>query len=234
MKTMHILIADSSARRYQQYKAVFEAEADMVVVGHATCADEVLYQLEHSDVILLESSLCRGKTVELVGQIRQRAPAVQVLLTGIEEEGLLVKGSLILRYVEAGAMGYILTREPARGLLRKVRAVVRGRALVSPQIAACLITHLAHLTARAHRPFVEMDPQAFAKLTPRQEEVLALIAEGLTNQQIARRLEIKLGTVKNHVHHIFKKLKVDNRFAAAALYQRWQEERNLHLLTTTN
>ena len=230
MKVMHILIANSQRAAYRQYKSVFEAQPDMAVVGYAACAEELLFQVAHSDVILLEAGLCRERTVGLVEQIRQQAPETQVLLTGIEEEGALIDEALILRYVEAGATGYILAREQTKGLLRKVRAAGDGRALISPRIAARLIRHLAQLSARTQHPLTELDAGAIDSLTPRQEEVLGLIAEGMTNQEIAQRLEIGLGTVKNHVHQIFRKLKVSNRYAASSLYRRWQQEREFHLI----
>lgn len=230
MEVMHILIANSQRAAYRQYKTVFESQPDMVVVGYATCAEELLFQAGYSDVILLEAGFSREKTVGLVEQIRQQAPDTQVLLTGIEEEGALIEGALILRYVEAGATGYILAREPAGGMLRKVRAAGDGRALISPRVAARLINHLAQLSARTQHPLTELDTGAFASLTPRQKEVLGLVAEGMTNQEIAQRLGIRLGTVKNHIHQIFKKLKVNNRYVAASLYRRWEQDQALHLV----
>jgi DNA-binding NarL/FixJ family response regulator len=127
--------------------------------------------------------------------------------------GLPESESVILQYVMAGASGYVLQNVPAEQLLDNVRAVHEDKALVSPRVAAALMDRVAELAQVSSQ--YDLDPHAVADLTPRERDVLNLIGEGLTNQEIASRLVIEVGTVKNHVHSILRKLDVSNREEAA-------------------
>jgi RNA polymerase sigma factor (sigma-70 family) len=114
----------------------------------------------------------------------------------------------------AGASGYVLEDVSVDNLLDHIRAAHDDQAIVSPEIAAALmnqISELAYVSAQD-----QLDVTAVSELTNREREVLNLIGDGLTNQQIADRLYIEVGTVKNHVHNLLKKLEVSNREDAAA------------------
>ncbi|MEJ2559624.1 MAG: response regulator transcription factor [Anaerolineae bacterium] len=128
---------------------------------------------------------------------------------------------MILRYIEAGAAGYVLREDAVDDLLKNIRAVHSGEALASPEMTAALLAHIAELSEL--RPPNEYDSQEFADITPRESEVLDLIAEGLSNQEIANRLVIELGTVKNHVHSILQKLDVGSRQDAAMYWDSVQD-----------
>jgi len=141
--------------------------------------------------------------------IAEADPSVKVLVLGLGESK-----ERVLRYVEAGADGYVLKNDSVDDLLRHIRAAQRGKALVSPKIAAALmsrVTELAQLFAE-----IESGISESADLTPREREILELIGQGLTNQEIADRLVIEVGTVKNHVHSILQKLDVSSRQDAAS------------------
>jgi DNA-binding NarL/FixJ family response regulator len=128
--------------------------------------------------------------------------------------GLTEKRERVLRYVEAGAVGYILPDDSVEHMLDTIRAAKRGQANVSPEIATAMmerITELAQMFAQIDSSVVEE-----AELTPREVEVLELIAQEKSNQQIADQLVIEVGTVKNHVHNILDKLNVSSRGEAAA------------------
>jgi two-component system nitrate/nitrite response regulator NarL len=118
------------------------------------------------------------------------------------------------RYVEAGANGYVLKDNSVDELLTRIRVAYREKALVSPKIVAALmsrVTEWAQLFAD-----IEAGISESADLTPREREILELIGQGLTNQEIADSLFIEVGTVKNHVHNILQKLDVSSRQDAAA------------------
>ena len=210
---MRILIVDTLRASYQSLKEVLQAEPDITVVGFAPTAEEALHRADYCDVALVSESLAQTSTLQLVRQLVNRAPQVKVLITGLSEEA-----DSILQFVEAGASGYILKQESGAAMLQKVRAAHRNKAVVSPQVAASLMAHLAALSMRVSVKGVRREQYRFEELTPREREVLDLLAEELSNQQIANRLHIQVGTVKNHVHHILKKLNASNRHEAAAAY----------------
>ena len=189
--------------------SVLEDESDIEVVGRAASVDEALALATESDVVLVSTRLPHSGALKLTSAIAEADPSVKVLVLGLGESK-----ERVLRYVEAGADGYVLKNDSVDDLLRHIRAAQRGKALVSPKIAAALmsrVTELAQLFAE-----IESGLSESADLTPREREILELIGQGLTNQQIADRLIIEVGTVKNHVHSILQKLDVSSREDAAS------------------
>jgi RNA polymerase sigma factor (sigma-70 family) len=119
-------------------------------------------------------------------------------------------------------MGLIEQEVSTERLLEHVRAVHDGKAIISPDIAAVLMNHISELAQISSQ--VDINPSAYAELTPREKEVLDLIGEEYSNREIAEKLVIEVGTVKNHVHSILKKLDVSNRHEAASLLPYVKEE----------
>jgi DNA-binding NarL/FixJ family response regulator len=189
--------------------SVLEDESDIEVVGRATSVDGALDLATESDVVLVSTRLPDSGALKLTSAIAEADPSVKILVLGLGESK-----ERVLRYVEAGADGYVLKNDSVDDLLRHIRAAQRGKALVSPKIAAALmsrVTELAQLFAE-----IESGLSESADLTPREREILELIGQGLTNQEIADRLVIEVGTVKNHVHSILQKLDVSSREDAAS------------------
>jgi DNA-binding NarL/FixJ family response regulator len=163
--------------------------------------------------------LADEETYELVCALRAQFPHVKILIiTGQEDE------EAIMRYVEAGIIGYLLQKEPVEEQMRKLRAASQDEALVSSGMAARLISHVSELEAQKGSG-EEPESQDLGQLTNREEEVLGLVAQGLTNREIAQALFIAEGTVKSHIHRILGKLDAINRHEAAAafLWARAQE-----------
>ncbi|MDT8304444.1 MAG: response regulator transcription factor [Anaerolineae bacterium] len=212
---MRVLIVDKLRLFSNTLKVVLQRENDMRVVGCASTVEEALHQMPHCDVVLVNTGSEEDGAVDLVRAITSRDPAIKVLVVGITE-----MSDQILEYVEAGASGYILKEDSIDLLLEKVRAAPRDEAVVSPQMAAQLMSRLAELTSIRSRLWVAPDTQMrrFNELTQREQEVLGLLGKGFSNQEIAERLYIEHGTVKNHVHRILKKLNASNRHEAAAAY----------------
>jgi len=190
-------------------RSVLEEEPDIEVVGGVTSLDEALALASKSDVVLVSTRLPGDGALKLTTAIVEAHPSVKVLVLGLTE----TKGQ-VLQYVEAGATGYVLKDDSVDDLLSHVRAAQSGEALVSPDIAAALMSRVGELAQLFAD--VESGLNEAADLTPREREILELIGQGLTNQEIADRLVIEVGTVKNHVHSILQKLDVGNRRDAAA------------------
>lgn len=191
--------------------SVLSEEPDIHVVSTAVTVEDALgkLQLSNCNMILAAANLPDDGALSLTKAVTASHPNTNVLIIGVPKSE-----SVILRYVMAGAAGYVLKDVPVERLLDNVRAAHQDEALISPTIAAALMNQVAELAQISSQ--YTLDPQAIADLTAREREVLNLIGEGLTNQEIAERLFIEVGTVKNHVHNILKKLDVSSREEAAA------------------
>jgi DNA-binding NarL/FixJ family response regulator len=190
--------------------SALEGEQDIEVVGCATSVNEALDVInrEEVDIVLVSTRLPEQGALHLTQAITGENPATDVLVLGVTEQK-----ERVLQYVEAGAMGYIVKDDTVEDMLTAIRAAQKGKALVSPKIAAALMERVSELAGM----FADLETGVIesAGLTPREIEILELLGQNLTNQEIADRLFIEVGTVKNHVHSILNKLNVSTRDEAA-------------------
>lgn len=191
--------------------AVLEDEPDFHIVACVTSVDEALKIVQDRavDVVLVSTRLPDRGAIKLTSAIAEIAPETKVLALGLTDDK-----KRVLRYVEAGATGYVLKDDSLDVLLNTIRASQQGKAYVSPEIAAAMMKRLSDLAQLFSD--IENSVTEDAGLTSRELEVLELIGQNLTNQQIAEHLTIEVGTVKNHVHSILEKLNVSSRGEAAA------------------
>jgi DNA-binding NarL/FixJ family response regulator len=189
--------------------SLLEDETDIDVVGSVTTVNEALSENIDFDVILVSTSLPNSGALELTQKVVERDPDAKILVLGMTESK-----AEVLQYVEAGASGYVLKDDSVDDLLDRVRLAYEDKARVSPKIAGALMSRLSSLAQLFSD--VEAIVDEPADLTPREREILGLVGQGLSNQEIADQLVIELGTVKNHVHSILQKLGVENRQEAAA------------------
>lgn len=148
------------------------------------------------------------RMIHTAHKIPEPNPAPPVLIVGLQESR-----EEVVRYIEAGAKGYIRQTDSLDELLTTIQYMFRGEAKISPELAQALMARLWELANRINRnpPF----RTALSSLTPREDEILQLLEQGLSNHEIAELLSIEVGTVKNHVHNILEKLGVSNRKQAA-------------------
>ncbi len=189
--------------------AVLENESDIDVVGCTTTVDEALALAPGCDILVASTRLPDNGALRVTQAITAAHLPVKVLILGLAESK-----EEVLHYVEAGAAGYVLQDDPVDALLAKLRSTYAGEAMISPGIAGALLSRVAELAQDSER--AEVQPGASVDLTAREREILRLIGQGLTNQQIAAQLTIEVGTVKNHIHHILRKLNVADRQSAAS------------------
>ena len=200
-----IFIVHSSRLVCETIAALLKDEGDIIVTGYATSMGGILSWLDTCNVILVSVELPNEEALRLTQMVTDMGLNIKVLVMGLIESG-----QAVLRYVEAGAAGYIHRKESAEELAQNIRAAYSNKALISPQIAALLMSRLSELSDLE----VDTDSNNSYKaydLTPREREVLELMAQGYSNRQIAEKLVIEVGTVKNHVHNILKKLDLNSR-----------------------
>jgi len=193
--------------------AVLSEEPDIDVVGVATTAQETFEQINRCDIIIVNTSIRDEAALEISRLGLSPDLGVKTLVMGIP-----ASEDVILRYIEAGAAGFVLRDDSVEGLIETMHAVHNDEAILPPNLAARLMSRVAEL-AMDYENAGAMDATIAEELTRREQEVLDLICEGKTNQEIADTLIIELGTVKNHVHNILKKLNVNSRREAAMIVQ---------------
>ncbi len=214
MNKISVLIVDDHTLFRKGVRRMVEAEEDMEVVGEAATGREALAQARAlmPDIVLMDikmpdPSAGSGQAldgVEAARTLHREMPHVGIIFVTMFEDD-----ASVFRGLQAGGRGYILKDTDPETMLRAVRAVAHGESLLGPTIAEKVMRQFASLPGR-QAPLVD-------ELTPRELEVLTLIAEGLSNKEIARELTISEKTVKNHINNIFSKLHLYDR-SQAMLY----------------
>lgn len=194
----------------------------MRLIGRATTTAAALGQAEQCDVILAHRHLPRSSLLSLLSTLAADYASVKVLVMDLPES----QPEEIITLIEQGAAGYVLREDSAEKLLQKIRAVYKGRPIIEPHVAAALMTRINELANNQPHPLSTR--HGLLELTEREREVLRLIGRNFTNREIAEHLVIEVGTVKNHVHSILKKLDVQNRQQAAAYLPALQWSENGH------
>lgn len=199
-EVIRVLVADDHAVVRAGIVALLAAEPGIEVVGEAVDGEDAVEQALalRPDLVVMDVRMPRLTGDAATARIRAQADEVRVLvLTTYESD------ASILSAIEAGASGYLLKAAPADELIAGVRSVAAGEVALSPAIAAQLV-------ARMREP-------ATVALTPRETEVLRLVAEGLSNREIGERLFLGESTVKTHLLRTFEKLGVSDRTRAVTL-----------------
>ncbi len=200
---IRVLIADDHTLFRKGVRTMLEAEEDMQVVGEAATGQEALEQARAlmPDVILMDIKMPDLDGVAAARVLHREMPHIGIIFVTMFEDD-----EFVFRGLQAGGRGYILKDADPETMLRAIRAVSHGESLLGPTIAQKVLRQFAALPGR-QAPLVD-------ELTPRELEVLTLIAEGHPNKEIAQKLSISEKTVKNHINNIFSKLHVYDRTQA--------------------
>jgi len=191
--------------------SVLESEPDMEVVGSVNSVREALDLVSKADLVLVNVQMPNNGAFKLIHTIiGDKLPAKAIVL------GLTETKEHVLQYLQAGASGYVLKDDSVDDMLQRIREVNSGQTQVSPKIATALISRLYEYTFLLNQ--VKTGIGLNSTLTTREQEILMLVGQGLTNQEIADQLVIEVGTVKNHVHNIMQKLDVSTRQEAAVTW----------------
>jgi DNA-binding NarL/FixJ family response regulator len=205
---IRVLIADDQALVRTGFRVILEAEPDLEVIGEAADGREAIEATKtlRPEVVLMDIRMPNLDGIDATRQLVQgeQPPRVLILTTFDLDE-------YVYDALRAGASGFLLKDATAEELLHAIRVIAAGEALLSPSITRRLIEDYAR------RPPAREQPPALAGLTPRELEVLRLVARGFSNGEIARELFVGDATVKTHVARIFAKLDLHDRAQAVVL-----------------
>jgi DNA-binding NarL/FixJ family response regulator len=205
--SIRALLADDQAMVRAGFRMILEAESDIDVAGEAADGEQAVFEAKRlrPDVVLMDVRMPKLDGIEATRRVRDATEARVLVLTTFDLDEY-VYGAL-----RAGASGFLLKDAPPEQLVDAIRVVAAGDALLAPSVTRRVIEEFAR------RPSAGPPPTSLAELTPRELEVLRLVARGLTNAEIAGELVVSDTTVKTHVAHVLRKLGLRDRIQAVVL-----------------
>jgi DNA-binding NarL/FixJ family response regulator len=208
MKRINILIIEDNRVLREGLTAMLNTEADMRVVATIGSGNNILEKASRSKphIILLDVGLKNINELSVVESVRKRLPAAKVI--GM---GFIPSQSEIVEFVEAGASGFILKDATMKEFIGTIRSVSKGMEVLPPSLTGSLFSHIAEYALKRGKG--KISPAV--RMTKREREIIALIADGLSNKEIAQRLNIATHTVKSHVRNVMEKLALHSRLQIA-------------------
>jgi RNA polymerase sigma factor (sigma-70 family) len=196
-----ISIVEDDARLRGQLAALIHGASGFTCLGSYGSGEEALREIRRQvpDVVLMDINLPKMSGVECTFRLKELAPSVQVVMLTVYDDS-----EQIFKALEAGASGYLLKRTPADELLKAVTEVQQGGAPMSGYIARQVV-----------QAFRRRATPAASALSPREQEVLALVAKGYANKEVAEALGVTLETIRTYLRQIYEKLQVHSRTEAA-------------------
>lgn len=200
--TIRVVMADDHAVVREGVKMILAREPDIEIVGEASNGREALEIIRETRpaVVIMDISMPEMGGIEATRRAKEAWPEVNVLALTMHEDE-----NYVFQLLKAGASGYVLKRAAAQDLVQAIRSAAKGEAFLYPTVAKSLVADYLRRIAEGE------DRSRYDGLTPREREILTLIAEGLSNQEMAERLYISIKTVQTHRAHIMEKLDLHNR-----------------------
>jgi len=204
---LRVLVCDDHALFRRGLQMVLDQEEDLELVGEASDGVEVVTKAQElmPDVILMDVRMPKRSGIEAASDIKETLPHVKILMLTISDEE-----ADLYEAIKAGASGYLLKEIPIEEVADAIRSVWAGQSRISPSMASKLLTEFAAMSKASE----DKPPMPAPRLTEREMEVLRLVAQGLNNRDIAKKLFISENTVKNHIRNILEKLHLHSRMEA--------------------
>jgi two-component system nitrate/nitrite response regulator NarL len=208
-----ILLVDDQPLFRGAIASLIDGEPDLTVVGEAENGLDGVAKaaLLRPDLVIMDVEMPLMNGVEATRRIREQQPSTKVVMLTVSESD-----EHVFEAIRIGAHGYLLKDLRPQQLFEMVRSVMREETALSPAIAGRLVAEFREGGAASRATSPEPPPPEEPSVTKRELEILQLVAEGLSNKEIGKRLWITEGTVKNHVHNALEKLHMSNRIQAAA------------------
>ena len=208
---LRVLLVDDQALFRRALATLISAQLDMVVVGEGENGRDALQKARalRPDLILMDVNMPEASGVDGVNAIRAAGISTPIVMLTVSEDD-----DDLFESIKAGANGYLLKNVRPEQLFEDMRGVMRGEAPIAPAVASKLLEALRTGGIPARGRAAPAAPDSV--LTRRESEILQLVADGMSNKEIANALTITEGTVKNHVHNALEKLHLTNRVQAAA------------------
>jgi DNA-binding NarL/FixJ family response regulator len=209
---MRILIVDDHILFREGIASLFAGQPDLTVIGQASCVQEAVSMASElqPDLILMDFTMPDGTGLDATKAILHTQPAAKILFLTVHEND-----EMLFEAIRLGAVGYLLKNVSVMQMLRQIRSIEQGEAALMPGMTRKILNEFARRS--------ETRPQGSAELqtlSVRELEVLEELATGASNREIAQRLYISENTVRNHVHSILTKLKLQNRTQLVGLTSR--------------
>ena len=211
MKTIRILLIEDHRILREGIAAMINGEADMTVVGASGGNGDTLLQVRtlSPHVVLLDLGLRNHNGMRATAALTKDLPEIKVIAMG-----LIPSQVDIIELVEAGASGLILKEASIEVFLGAIRSVVRGTKVLPPALAGSLFSHVIEHAQKKEKGKLTNA----VRMTKREREIIPLIADGLSNKEIAQRLNVATYTVKSHVHNTLEKLALHSRLQIATFF----------------
>jgi len=208
MKAIRIIVVEDNRLMREGLRAMLDEQSGFRVAGALGNGDAVLKGTPiRGDVVLLDVGLRSQSSLRLVSALRARHPALKIIVMD-----LAPTQSTLMEYVSAGVSGFVLKDATFAHLLRTIREVAHGEKVLPPPLTSSLFSQIADIATRKGKG----NPFKSVRMTARERQVVELIAEGLSNKEIAVRLHLAVDTVKSHVHNILEKLALHTRLEIAS------------------
>lgn len=212
MAKIRILLIEDNRIIREGITAMVNRHTDVTIVAVSDGTDDALAKARavKPGIVLIDFGLGSQNSLAIVESVKKGFPDIKVI--GM---GLAPTQSDILEFVQAGAAGFILKNATLEDVIKTIRAVAEGQTMLPPPMTGSLFSQVAeHAILKGRKGF-----KSAIRMTQREKEVIALIVEGMSNKQIADKLNIATFTVKSHVHNILEKLALQSRLQIAKFAQ---------------
>ncbi len=227
MNPCRLIIVDAHTMVRQGLRALLADFRDLHVVGDASNGQSALAQARtlQPDIILLDIQMPDEDGLEIAAALHEEIPSARLIIL----TAAAPPPDLVYRAIRAGALGFISKDGDIEELVKTIRSVAQGQAVLFPSSLTSLVTFLTQAPEPAHEPAPVTE-----RLSEREQEVLELVAQGNTNREIAEKLVVAESTVRSHLHNILDKLQLNNRVQAATFVLRQKQAEGQSFASNSN